>query len=107
MAIRLLLVAVVLCLCQLGAAFTAGPVQRTAFAAVARSSPAMKTGESVVAELRKASDEDLVAQVDAAKASLYDMRHKRATRQTVKTSDYDQAKYKISVINTILSERSK
>ncbi|KAJ1641377.1 hypothetical protein T492DRAFT_919177 [Pavlovales sp. CCMP2436] len=68
----------------------------------------MKAGvESLVTELRKATDEDLAAQSDAAMTALYDLRHKRATRQTVKGSDAAVAKYKISLINTIMSERAK
>eukprot|EP00306_Pavlova_sp_CCMP459_P008486 CAMPEP_0185161022 /NCGR_PEP_ID=MMETSP1139-20130426/4329_1 /TAXON_ID=298111 /ORGANISM="Pavlova sp., Strain CCMP459" /LENGTH=105 /DNA_ID=CAMNT_0027726253 /DNA_START=42 /DNA_END=359 /DNA_ORIENTATION=+ len=102
---KMLVCTVALCLAQSGLAFSPTPAQRTAFASIQRSSTVMKTGESLAAQLRSQSDDELLAAVDAAKAELYDMRHKRATRQTVKTSDYDAAKYKINVINMILSER--
>ncbi|KAG8461640.1 hypothetical protein KFE25_001258 [Diacronema lutheri] len=105
--LRLLVACLALCLCQLGSAFNAAAVPRLAHSALARAAPVMKTGESVIAQLRKASDEELAQQADEAKAALYDMRHKRATRQTVKTSDYGNVKYKISAINTVLSERAK
>mmetsp|Transcript_4605 Transcript_4605/g.11869 ORF Transcript_4605/g.11869 Transcript_4605/m.11869 type:complete len:102 (+) Transcript_4605:42-347(+) len=98
---RLLVVLVVLTLCQLGSAFT-GP---SAFGAVARPTAAIQMKDSLATELRAKSDEELAAEIDAAKAELYDMRHKRATRQTVKTSDYDAAKYKVALASTILSER--
>jgi ribosomal protein L29 len=65
----------------------------------------MKTGDSVATTMRKQSDAELTVELDAAKAALYDMRHKRATRQTVKTSDYDMAKNKINMINMIMTER--
>lgn len=103
---RLLFVFLAFCLCQLGSAFTATASPRLAGSALARSAAVMKTGDSVVQALRKESDEELATQADAAKAALYDMRHKRATRQTVKNSEYLSTKYKISVINTIMSERA-
>lgn len=97
---RLLLAVVVLALCQLGSAYT-GP---SAFRAPARSA-AVQMKDGLAKELRAKSDEELAAEIDAAKAALYDMRHKRATRQTVKVHEYDQAKYKIALANTILTER--
>ena len=102
---RLLFLALALALCQLGDAFAAAPAQRSAFASVQRAASVMKTGDSVAATMRKQSDAELTAELDTAKAALYDMRHKRATRQTVKTSDYDMAKYKINMINMIMTER--
>lgn len=104
---RLLLACLALCLCALGSAFTAGAPSRLAGSVLARAPAVMKTGDSTVDVLRKATDEELAAQLDAARAAMYDMRHKRATRQTVKNSDYQQEKYKVSLISQIQGERAK
>lgn len=97
-----LLVFLVLALATLGSAFSvAAPGRARAPRACVR------MGEPLAAQLRAQSDDELAAQVDEAMAALYDFRHKRATRQTAKTSEYKAAQYKIALINTILSERQR